>query len=77
MAAQVYEEATRNTERLPELEALNVPVKLIWGEADLDLNTGVAKDLQSYLMDVSLVVLPAGHWLQIDAPEQVATEMLS
>jgi haloalkane dehalogenase len=77
MAAQVYEEATRNTARLPELEALDVPVKLIWGEADLDLNTGVAKDLQSYLMDASLVVLTAGHWLQVDAPEQLAKEMLS
>jgi haloalkane dehalogenase len=76
MAAQVYEEATRNTERLPELEALDVPVKLIWGEADLDLNTGVAKDLQSHLMDASLVILTAGHWLQVDAPEQVAKEML-
>jgi haloalkane dehalogenase len=77
MAAQVYEEATRNTQRLPLLEALNIPVKLIWGEADLDLNTGVAEDLLSHLMAASLVVLPAGHWIQVDSPAQVAKEMLS
>ena len=42
MTAQVYEEVTRNTQRLPQLETLDIPVKLIWGEADLDLNIGVA-----------------------------------
>jgi len=77
MTAQVYEEVARNTLRLPKLETLDIPVKLIWGEADLDLNTGVAQDLQSHLMAASLVVLPAGHWLQVDAPEAVAKEMLS
>jgi haloalkane dehalogenase len=77
MAAQVFAEVTRNTQRLPQLEALDVPVKLIWGNTDLNLNTGVAKDLKSHFKHASLVVLPAGHWLQIDMPEQVAEEMLS
>jgi haloalkane dehalogenase len=77
MTAQVFEEVTRNTQRLPELEALEVPTKVIWGEADLDLNTGVAKDLVSHLKHASLLVLSAGHWPQIDMPEQVAKEMLS
>lgn len=77
MTAQVFEEATRNTQRLPQLEALDIPVKLIWGSADLDLNTGVAEDLRSHLKHASLTVLPAGHWLQIDMPEAVAREMLS
>src|SRR5271156_2830241 len=49
MTAQIFEEITRNTHRLPELEALDIPVKLIWGDTDLNLNTGVAKDLQSHL----------------------------
>jgi haloalkane dehalogenase len=77
MTAQVFEEAARNTQRLPEIEALDVPVKLIWGGADLDLNTGVADDLRSHFKHASLTVLPAGHWLQIDMPEAVAAEMLS
>jgi haloalkane dehalogenase len=77
MAAQVFEEVIRNTQRLPDLEALDIPVKLIWGETDLNLNRGVAEDLKSHLKHASLVVLPAGHWLQVDIPEQVAKEMLS
>jgi haloalkane dehalogenase len=77
MAAQVFEEVTRNTQRLPELEALDIPVKLIWGDTDLDINTGIAQDFQSHLKHASLLVLSAGHWPQIDTPEQVAKEMLS
>ena len=77
MTAQVFEEVTRNTQRLPDLEALDIPVKLIWGDTDLNLNTGVAEDLQSHLKRASLLVLSAGHWPQIDMPEQVAQEMLA
>jgi haloalkane dehalogenase len=77
MTAQVFQEVTRNTQRLPDLEALDIPVKLIWGDTDLNLNTGVAKDLESHLKHPSLLVLSAGHWPQIDVPEQVAKEMLA
>jgi haloalkane dehalogenase len=77
MTAQVFEEVTRNIQRLPDLEALDIPVKLIWGDTDLNLNTGVAEDLQSHLKHASLLVLSAGHWPQIDLPEQVAKEMLA
>ena len=34
LAAQFHEELARNAERLPELAALDVPVKVIWGEHD-------------------------------------------
>ncbi len=77
MTSQLFEEVARNTKRLHEMEALDIPVKLIWGETDPYLNTGVAEDFRSHLKHPSLHVLPAGHWLQIDAPEQVAKEMLS
>jgi haloalkane dehalogenase len=77
MTAQVFEEVGRNTARLHQLEALDVPVKIIWGDADLALNTGVAEDLQSHLKKASLHVLSAGHWPQIDEPDQVAKAMLS
>jgi haloalkane dehalogenase len=77
MASQVFEQVARNTQRLPELESLDVSTKLIWGDADLDLNTGIARDFQSHMMHASLRVLSAGHWPQIDVPEQVANEMLS
>jgi haloalkane dehalogenase len=77
MTAQAFGEATRNTQRIPEMEALDIPVKLIWGNADLALNIGVADDLRTHFKHASLTVLPAGHWLQVDMPEAVAREMLS
>jgi pimeloyl-ACP methyl ester carboxylesterase len=77
MAAQLFEEVTRNTKRLPELEALDIPVKLIWGKNDPYLGTDLAEDFRSHLKRSSLLVIPAGHWVQIDAPLQVAKEMLS
>ena len=59
------------------MEALNIPVKLIWGENDPYLNVGVAEDLRSHLSEASLHRIPACHWVQIDEPELVASTMLS
>jgi pimeloyl-ACP methyl ester carboxylesterase len=77
MTAQFFDEIARNTARLPELEALDIPVKLIWGETDPYLTVAKAEDRRSHLKHGSLHVLPGGHWLQVDIPEQVATVMLS
>jgi pimeloyl-ACP methyl ester carboxylesterase len=76
MTAQFFEELARNTKRLPELEALDVPFKLIWGEADPYLTTSMAEERRSHLKQSSLHVVRAGHWLQLDEPEQVAKAML-
>jgi len=76
MTAQFFEEIARNTKRLPELEALDIPFKLIWGETDPYLTVSVAEERQSHLKQSSLHVVPAGHWLQLDEPEQVANAML-
>jgi haloalkane dehalogenase len=77
MTSQLFEEVTRNTKRLPEMEALDIPIKLIWGGNDPYFSTDVAEDFRSHLKHSSLHVIQAGHWLQVDAPEQVAKEMLS
>ncbi|MGA8756020.1 MAG: alpha/beta hydrolase [Stellaceae bacterium] len=77
MTAQFFEELARNAKRLPELEALDVPFKLIWGEADPYLTVGMAEELRSHLKHCSLHMVKAGHWLQLDEPEQVAKLMLS
>ncbi len=77
LAAQVLDQVAQNTGHLSALEALDLPVKLIWGENDPYLDVNVVKDLRSHLKHSSLLVIPAGHWLQIDEPEQVAKEMLS
>lgn len=77
MAAQFFEEHVRNTARLPELKALDTPVKLIWGRDDPYFPVSLAERRLSQLKNASLVVIPAGHWLQIDEPEQVAQAMLA
>ncbi len=77
MAAQFFDEHARNAEHLPELKTLDIPVKLIWGQYDPYISVAVAERRQSQLKNASLTVVPAGHWLQSDAPEQVAKAMLS
>lgn len=77
MAAQFFDEHARNAKKLPELKALDIPVKLIWGEFDPYITVAVAERRQAQLKNATLTVIPAGHWLQIDEPEQIAKAMLS
>jgi pimeloyl-ACP methyl ester carboxylesterase len=60
-----------------ELKALDVPVKLVWGQYDPYITVAVAERRHSQLKHASLTVVPAGHWLQVDQPAQVAKAMLS
>jgi haloalkane dehalogenase len=76
LAAKFFEELARNTARLPELETINVPVKVIWGEFDHYITSEVAKNRVSHFKHGSLQLLPAGHWVQSDLPAQVAAIML-
>jgi len=77
LAAQFFDAHIQNAKRLPELKGLDVPVKLIWGQFDPYITLAVAERRMSQLKHPSLTVVPAGHWLQIDEPRQVATAMLS
>jgi haloalkane dehalogenase len=77
MASKFLPELARNAKRIPELKALEIPVNVIWGEFDPYITLDVAKDRVSHFRHGSLHVLPAGHWLQSDLPEQVAKAMLS
>jgi haloalkane dehalogenase len=54
-----------------------VRVKLIWGQHDPYITVAVAERRQSQLENASLTVVPAGRWLQVDQPAQVAKAMLS
>lgn len=47
------------------------------GHADAYLNTSVAKEFASTFRGASMHVLDAGHWVQLDLPEQVVRVMLS
>jgi haloalkane dehalogenase len=77
LAAQFFDVHIQNAKRLPELKALDVPVKLIWGQFDPYITVAVAERRMSQLKHPFLTVVPAGHWLQIDEPQQVATAVLS
>jgi haloalkane dehalogenase len=77
MAAQFFDELQRNTTRLPLVAALDLPVKVIWGEYDPYLNVAMGKERAGRFRNSSFTLIPAGHWLQVDAPEAVARAMLS
>jgi haloalkane dehalogenase len=67
-----------NAGRVPELASFPRPVRLIWGEQDPDLNTGVAQTFHAASPTSELFVLPdAHHNLQIDEPERVAELLLT
>jgi haloalkane dehalogenase len=77
MGAQFYEELKRNSTRLPLVEALDLPVKVIWGEFDPYLNVAMGRERAAHFKNGSFHPVPAGHWLQSDMPAQVAGVMLS
>ena len=77
LAAQFFDEHARNAKHLTALKTLDIPVKLIWGQYDPYIAVAVAERRQSQLKNASLIVIPAGHWLQADEPALVAKAMLS
>src|SRR6266404_6763837 len=77
LAAEFFDEHARNAKHLTALKMLDIPVKLIWGQYDPYITVAVAERRQSQLKNATLTVIPAGHWLQADEPEQVAKAMLS
>ena len=77
MAAQFNEALKRNNTRLPELAALDLPVKVIWGEHDPYLDLALGRERASRFRHSSFQSVPGGHWLQSDQPEIVAKALLS
>jgi haloalkane dehalogenase len=77
MGAQFYDELKRNSSRLPLVEALAFPVKVIWAEYDPYLGVAMGRERAAHFKNSSFHLVPAGHWLQSDMPEHVAELMLS
>lgn len=77
LTAQFFEELSRNSEKLQLVEALDLPVKVIWGEFDPYLNVEMGRERASRFRNSSFHLIAAGHWLQSDAPDEVAKAMLS
>ena len=77
LAAQFYEELRRNSARLPLVAALDVPVKVVWGEHDPYLSVALGEERASRFKHGSFHRVSGGHWLQSDEPEWVTRELLS
>lgn len=77
MTSQLNDEITANEARIVSLRRSDVPFRLIWGGADPYLHRGVAEHLRSQVKSGALHVINAGHWPQIDAPDEVARLMLA
>lgn len=77
MSAQFLAELKRNSARLPLVAALDIPVKVIWGEYDPYLGVEMGRERAAHFKNASFHAVPAGHWLQSDLPERVAELMLA
>jgi pimeloyl-ACP methyl ester carboxylesterase len=66
-----------NTARVPELGRFIAPVRIVFGATDPYLSPGVAESFRAAFPNSELFLLPtAGHYVQVDEPEEVARLML-
>jgi pimeloyl-ACP methyl ester carboxylesterase len=65
------------TQMIPRLREFRRPVRIIFGEADPSLNSGVARTFHQLFPGSELfLVAGARHFVQLDEPEQVARLIL-
>lgn len=65
------------TQMIPRMKAFRRPVRVIFGDADPSLNSGVARTFHEYFPGSELFLIPgAQHFVQLDEPEQVARLIL-
>src|SRR5262245_47207039 len=63
---------------IPRLKEFRRPVRIIFGDADPSLNSGVARTFHEFLPGSELFLIPgARHFVQLDEPEQVARLILA
>src|SRR5262245_3080118 len=67
-----------NTARVPELARFGAPVRIVFGATDPYLNPGVADSFHAAFPTSELFLVPtAGHYVQVDEPEEVARLVLA
>jgi pimeloyl-ACP methyl ester carboxylesterase len=67
-----------HTEKIPRLKEFRRPVRIIFGDADYTLNSGVARTFHEFLPGSELFLIAgARHFVQLDEPEQVARLILT
>src|SRR5262245_42403251 len=75
-------ESLRSTVRarnhaVPKMRAFRRPVRIVFGETDPNLNSGVARKFHEYFPGSELFLVPdAGHFVQMDEPGRVAQLIL-
>ena len=75
-AAQAFD--PRQTESIgEELRKLPMPCLVVWGERDEYLPLREIGEPLAQALRARLVVLPGGHFLPLDAPEELAATLLS
>ena len=66
------------TKMIPKLREFKRPVRIIFGDADYTLNSGVARTFHEFFPESELFLIPgARHFVQLDEPEQVARLILA
>jgi pimeloyl-ACP methyl ester carboxylesterase len=66
------------TRMISKLKEFRRPVRIIFGDADPSLNSGVARTFHEFLPGSELFSMPgARHFVQLDEPEQVARLILA
>src|SRR5215510_15944840 len=66
------------TEKIPRLREFRRPVRIIFGDADPSLNSGVARTFHKFLPGSELFLIPGARlFVQLDEPEQVARLILA
>ena len=72
-AGNLFAAVTNDAARVPDLESLAVPVHIVWGARDPNLNLKIAGALHQEIPDSSLTVFPdAHHNLMLDDPTRFA-----
>ena len=78
LAGNLFAAVTNDATRLRSVESLPVPVHLIWGARDPDLDLNIARALHQEIPRSTLTVLPnAHHNVPLDAPARFASAILS
>ena len=72
-AGNLFSAVTNDAARVPSLTSLDVPVHIVWGARDANLNLSVADALHQEIPHSTLTVFPnAHHNLMLDDPTQFA-----
>jgi pimeloyl-ACP methyl ester carboxylesterase len=77
MTSHLRESVAYNTKRLPEASRFAPKVNLIWGVLDPYLTPDAAAAIASMYSHATVKPVQTGHWLMIDAPEEVAKLLLA